>query len=106
MLTKINSWLIRQEKINRTINELYKLNDRELADIGINRSDIHRVANEVVSTDENKTRKLSAEEKFILSQDPQNARDVEYFAAIYESNQRNNRRAWSLVWCGHIQSMS
>jgi uncharacterized protein YjiS (DUF1127 family) len=97
LLQKINSWLVRQEKINRTIKELYKLNDRDLSDIGINRSDIHRVANEVVSVNEDKTRKLSEEEKFIISQDPQNVRDVEYFAAIYESNQRNNRRAWSVV---------
>lgn len=97
LLQKINSWLVRQEKINRAIKELYKLNDRDLSDIGINRSDIHRVANEVVSVNEDKTRKLSAEEKFIISQDPQNVRDVEYFAAIYESNQRNNRRAWSAI---------
>lgn len=97
LLQKINSWLVRQEKINRTIKELYKLNDRDLSDIGIYRSDIYRVANEVVSVNEDKTRKLSAEEKFIISQDPQNVRDVEYFAAIYESNQRNNRRAWSAI---------
>lgn len=31
---------------NKTYNELYRMNDRELADIGVNRCDIHRVAKE------------------------------------------------------------
>jgi len=37
--------LIRQWKsYNRSLTELSRLGDRELADIGISRSDIHRVA--------------------------------------------------------------
>lgn len=37
--------LIRQYRsYNHSINELSRLGDRELADIGISRSDIHRVA--------------------------------------------------------------
>jgi uncharacterized protein YjiS (DUF1127 family) len=37
--------LIREyRRYNQSINELNRLGDRELADIGISRSDIHRVA--------------------------------------------------------------
>ena len=37
--------LIREwKRYNRSINELNRLGDRELADIGISRSDIQRVA--------------------------------------------------------------
>jgi uncharacterized protein YjiS (DUF1127 family) len=37
--------LIREyRRYNRSLNELNRLGDRELADIGISRSDIHRVA--------------------------------------------------------------
>ena len=37
--------LIREwKRYNRSINELSRLGDRELADIGISRSDIQRVA--------------------------------------------------------------
>ena len=37
--------LIRQwKRYNRSLTELSRLGDRELADIGISRSDIHRVA--------------------------------------------------------------
>jgi len=37
-------WFRRYAKIRNTINELSILNDRELSDIGISRSDIMRVA--------------------------------------------------------------
>jgi len=37
-------WFRRCAKIRNTINELSVLNDRELSDIGISRSDIMRVA--------------------------------------------------------------
>ena len=37
--------LIREwKRYNRSLTELSRLGDRELADIGISRSDIHRVA--------------------------------------------------------------
>jgi len=36
----INEW----KRYNRSLRELSRLGDRELADIGISRSDIHRVA--------------------------------------------------------------
>ncbi len=37
--------LVREwKRYNQSLNELSRLGDRELADIGISRSDIHRVA--------------------------------------------------------------
>lgn len=47
-LRKVNRWLNQRSRINRTVKELSELNDRDLADIGINRSDIYRVAREDV----------------------------------------------------------
>lgn len=44
IIEAIARWLDRQARINRTVRELYELNDRELADIGLNRCDIYRVA--------------------------------------------------------------
>jgi len=44
LIKKINSWLDRQERMRRTFRELSILNDRELADIGINRGDIPFIA--------------------------------------------------------------
>ena len=46
IIEKIARWLDRQARINRTVRELYDLTDRELADIGLNRCDIYRVARE------------------------------------------------------------
>ena len=44
IIKKLNSWIKRQERITRTKRELAMLNDRELSDIGLTRSDIDRVA--------------------------------------------------------------
>ncbi len=41
-------YLEKRRKIKQTIRELHSLNDRELADIGITRCDIYRVARESV----------------------------------------------------------
>ena len=38
--TRINTW----KRYNRTVTELQALTNRELADLGIARADIHRVA--------------------------------------------------------------
>ena len=46
IIEKAFSWLERQEKMRRTVRELYALSDRELSDIGIHRSDIYRVVRE------------------------------------------------------------
>lgn len=46
ILETINSWLKRQERARRTRKELYQLTDRDLADIGINRCDINRIASQ------------------------------------------------------------
>jgi uncharacterized protein YjiS (DUF1127 family) len=40
--TRINTW----KRYNRTVSELQSLTNRELADLGIARSDIMRVARE------------------------------------------------------------
>jgi uncharacterized protein YjiS (DUF1127 family) len=37
---RITAW----RRYNRTVNELSALSNRELADLGINRSDIYRIA--------------------------------------------------------------
>jgi uncharacterized protein YjiS (DUF1127 family) len=44
MLVAILNFLRAWRRYNTTLNELYQLGDRELADIGIARSDIPRVA--------------------------------------------------------------
>jgi uncharacterized protein YjiS (DUF1127 family) len=44
MLTTIVRLIRQWKSYNRSLNELSRLGDRELADIGISRSDIHRVA--------------------------------------------------------------
>ena len=38
--------VISSRNYKRTYNELHRMNDRELADIGVNRCDIHRIAKE------------------------------------------------------------
>lgn len=38
--------IISSSRYKRTYNELYRMNDRELADIGISRCDIHHIAKE------------------------------------------------------------
>jgi uncharacterized protein YjiS (DUF1127 family) len=42
--TRINTW----KRYNRTVSELQALTNRELADLGINRTDIARIAREAV----------------------------------------------------------
>jgi uncharacterized protein YjiS (DUF1127 family) len=42
--TRINAW----RRYNRTVSELSALSNRELADLGIGRADIERVAREAV----------------------------------------------------------
>jgi uncharacterized protein YjiS (DUF1127 family) len=44
MLTHIIRFLRSWKRYNQSLNELSRLGDRELADIGISRSDIPRVA--------------------------------------------------------------
>jgi len=44
MLATIVRLLRQWKSYNRSLSELSRLGDRELADIGISRSDIHRVA--------------------------------------------------------------
>jgi uncharacterized protein YjiS (DUF1127 family) len=44
MFTSIVRFLRSWKRYNRSLNELNRLGDRELADIGISRSDIARVA--------------------------------------------------------------
>jgi uncharacterized protein YjiS (DUF1127 family) len=43
-LVKAYAWIAEQRRVNRTIATLSELSDRTLADIGIARSDIPRVA--------------------------------------------------------------
>lgn len=44
MISRIATALRRQTAYNRTRNELSRLSDRELQDLGINRADIRSVA--------------------------------------------------------------
>jgi uncharacterized protein YjiS (DUF1127 family) len=44
MLVAILNFLRAWKRYNASLNELYRLGDRELADIGITRSDIPRIA--------------------------------------------------------------
>jgi uncharacterized protein YjiS (DUF1127 family) len=44
MLVAIINFLQAWRRYNASLNELYQLGDRELADIGITRSDIPRIA--------------------------------------------------------------
>jgi uncharacterized protein YjiS (DUF1127 family) len=44
MLVAIINFIRTWKRYNANLNELYQLGDRELADIGISRSDIPRVA--------------------------------------------------------------
>lgn len=46
LIKKVNRWAKRHMRYRQIVRELSALNDKELADIGINRSDIYRVANE------------------------------------------------------------
>jgi hypothetical protein len=42
-LNQATTWLLRSVAYNKASEELYKLSDRELADLGIYRCDIHNV---------------------------------------------------------------
>ena len=44
MLAAIVRFIREWKRYNQSLNELSRLGDRELADIGISRSDIHRAA--------------------------------------------------------------
>ena len=48
MLTAIAETIRRRRNMNQTISELNKLNDRDLQDIGIHRSQIESVARSVI----------------------------------------------------------
>ena len=48
MWDRLQEKLAEQRKMNQTIKELSKLNDKELHDLGIGRCDIHRIAKETV----------------------------------------------------------
>ncbi|MBO3760080.1 DUF1127 domain-containing protein [Ciceribacter sp. L1K23] len=41
----LNNW----RKYRQTVSELGRMSDRELSDLGIGRSDIHRVAREAIA---------------------------------------------------------
>ena len=45
---KVSRWLRRQTRMRKTVRELSALTNRELADIGIARCDIYRVARDLV----------------------------------------------------------
>jgi uncharacterized protein YjiS (DUF1127 family) len=44
LLRKINLWAAKNQRYRNTVRELSIMNDKELADIGISRCDIHEVA--------------------------------------------------------------
>jgi uncharacterized protein YjiS (DUF1127 family) len=44
-IVKINDWC----RVNRTVNELSRLSNRELADLGMSRCDIYRIAKQSVN---------------------------------------------------------
>ena len=48
MITAISKALRRRRNINATINELHRLTDAELNDIGINRGNIETVARGII----------------------------------------------------------
>jgi len=50
ILNKISRWYKTRSRQQRTVRELSSLNTRELADIGLTRSDIDRVAKEAISS--------------------------------------------------------
>jgi uncharacterized protein YjiS (DUF1127 family) len=50
MLVAIINFLQAWRRYNNSLRELYQLGDRELADIGISRSDIPRVAWDAATT--------------------------------------------------------
>ena len=52
-IRKVNRWLNQRSKINRTVRELSELTDKDLSDIGINRSDIYRVARQDIAMKSN-----------------------------------------------------
>lgn len=43
IISNLNSWLKRQERIRNAVRELNALSDRDLSDIGISRCDIKKV---------------------------------------------------------------
>lgn len=47
-LDNMAEWFRQRRNINATIKELHKLNDKELQDIGIHRSQIESVARNIV----------------------------------------------------------
>ncbi|MCI4663686.1 MAG: DUF1127 domain-containing protein [Neomegalonema sp.] len=48
LIASARSYLLRRRRVNETIAELDAMTDRDLADIGISRGDIRRVAEEAV----------------------------------------------------------
>lgn len=44
LLTRFRTYMARRAQVNKTINELASLTDRELSDLGIHRSQIRSVA--------------------------------------------------------------
>jgi uncharacterized protein YjiS (DUF1127 family) len=101
MFNRISSWLKKSARVRRTVRELANLTDRDLADLGINRSDIHRVANDAVTvstvSDGHSKRRMSDEEKYIMSQNPQSIRDIEHHARMFQSRRDTPSRVWSIV---------
>ena len=49
MFEKLKTRIQRNAKIRRTVNELNSMSNRDLADIGISRYDIEKIAREAVT---------------------------------------------------------
>jgi Uncharacterized conserved small protein len=49
MISRIANAIRRQHAYSRTANELYRLSDRELSDLGINRAEIRQIARSSVA---------------------------------------------------------
>lgn len=99
MFNRLSAWLKESRRLSRTKNELSYLTDRELADLGINRCDIDRIARDAVKKTRESyvSRELSEEEKYIIAQSPQSIRDIEYHARTFQSNQGYSHRIWSPI---------
>ena len=49
IINNISSWLSQREQVRRTRRELAALTDKDLADIGVSRCDIDRIANDYLN---------------------------------------------------------
>jgi len=49
MFTKLREWATKKKIYNQTRTELWSLNDRELADLGITRGEIGRISHQAAA---------------------------------------------------------